>query len=87
MVNTVVEMRNENQDIIDRYDRYFEQLTNSYKIVLSKAFKLGQIKDEKKIDAYAEFLLGVIFSLSILYKIKPKSSLRLYIDEQLQFIQ
>lgn len=87
MVNTVVEMRNENQEIIDRYDRYFEQLTDSYKVVLNKAHSLGQIKDLKNIDTYAEFLLGVIFSLSILYKIKPKEDLQLYIDEQLQFIE
>lgn len=87
MVNTVVEMRNENQDIVDRYERYFKQLKDSYQVVLRKAFTLGQIKDEKSIDDYAEFLLGMIFSLSILYKIKPKSELQLYVDEQLQFIQ
>ena len=87
MVNTVVELRNENQDIIDRYENYFRILTDSYKIVLEKAFVLGQIKDKKSIDTYAEFLLGVIFSLSILYKIKPKKELKDYIDEQLQFLQ
>lgn len=87
MVNTVVEMKNENQGIIDRYERYIRVLTDSYKVVLSKAFVLGQIKDKKSIDHYADFLLGIIFSLSILYKIKPKAELQAYIDEQLQFIQ
>ena len=87
MVNTVVEMQNDNQDIIDKYERYFRILTDSYKVVLGKAFALGQIKDEKSIDTYAEFLLGIIFSLSILYKIKPKNELQSYIDEQLEFIQ
>ena len=87
MVNTVVEMRNENRNIINLYDKYFETLTDSYKVVLSKAFALGQIKDEKSIDTYAEFLLGIIFSLSILYKIKPKEELQAYINEQLDFIQ
>lgn len=86
MVNTVVEMRNENQEIVHRYYRYFKQLKDSYKVVLRKAHKLGQIKDEKSIDTYAEFLLGVIFSLSILYKIRSKAELKVYIDEQLQFI-
>ncbi|MFT6152344.1 MAG: TetR/AcrR family transcriptional repressor of nem operon [Flavobacteriales bacterium] len=87
MVNTVVEMRNENRDIINIYENYFRTLTDSYKVVLSKAFALGQIKDEKSIDTYAEFLLGIIFSLSILYKIKPKEELQAYIYEQLDFIQ
>jgi len=87
MVNTIVEMRNENQDIVDRYDHYLIVLKDSYKVVLNKAYALGQIKDEKSIDTYADFLLGMIFSLSILYKIKPKKELQTYIDEQLQFIQ
>lgn len=87
MVNTVVEMQNDNQEIIDKYERYFRILTDSYKVVLSKAYALGQIKDEKSIDTYADFLLGIIFSLSVLYKIKPKKELQLYIDEQLEFIQ
>jgi AcrR family transcriptional regulator len=86
MVNTVLEMRNENQEIVDRYDKYFDQLKSSYIIVLQKAYALDQIKDEQDIDKYAEFLLGMIFSLSILYKIKSKKELQLYIDEQIQFI-
>ena len=87
MVNTVVEMRNANQGIIDVYKRYFETLTNSYKVVLDKAIGLGQIKFPEKKDEYAEFLLGVIFSMSILYKIQPKEQLREFIDEQLSFIE
>lgn len=87
MVNTVVEMKNENHDIIIKYERYFRTLTDSYKVVLSKAYGLGQIKDEKSIDTYAEFLLGIIFSLSILYKIKSKEELQAYINEQMEFIQ
>lgn len=87
MVNTVVEMRNENRDIIDKYGQYFDVLTESYLVVLRKAHALGQIKDEKSIEAYAEFLLGVIFSLSILYKVKPKEELQAYINEQLDFLQ
>ena len=34
MVNTVVEMRNENQDVINLYQRYFDALVNSYKVVI-----------------------------------------------------
>ncbi len=87
MVNTVVEMRNENQEIIDRYNAYFKILTDSYKVVLEKAFALGQIKDRSKIEDYSEFLLGVIFGLSILYKIQDKPSLQLFVDGQLSFIK
>ena len=86
MVNTVVELRNGNQDVVDKYDSYFSSLVHSYKVVLEKAYKLGQIKHRERIDDYAEFLLGVIFSLSILYKVKPKEYLRAYIDEQLRFL-
>tara|TARA_B100000809_G_scaffold188705_1_gene187091 strand:- start:3723 stop:4298 length:576 start_codon:yes stop_codon:yes gene_type:complete len=86
MVNTVVEMRNENPEVVDRYDKYFDILKESYKIVLQKAYVLDQIKDKKDIDKYAEFLLGMIFSLSILYKVKSKKYLLRYIDEQIQFI-
>lgn len=87
MVNTVVEMRNENQEIVDRYNRYFTQLKDSYKVVLHDAYRLGQIKEEKNIEVYAEFLLGMIFSLSVLYKINSKEELQEYIDVQLQFLQ
>lgn len=86
MVNTIVELRNENRDVIDKYEDYFRVLTDSYKVVLNKAFVLGQIKNEESIDTYADFLLSIIFSLSILYKIKPKKELQSYIDEQLEFL-
>ena len=86
MVNTVVEMRNENKDIIKLYKRYFGALVNSYKVVLDKAIELGQIKHPEKKDEYANFLLGIIFSLSILYKINDKASLQNFIDERLSFI-
>lgn len=86
MVNTVVEMRNENQEIIKLYQRYFNALISSYKVVLEKAIELGQIKHPEKKDEYAEFLLGVIFGLSILYKINDKENLQKFIDEQLSFV-
>lgn len=87
MVNTVVELRNENQEVIDRYHKYFEALIESYKIVLTKAHEKGQFRDAQRIDEYAEFVLGIIFALSILYKVHDKPFLRTFIDEQLSFIQ
>ena len=86
MVNTVVELRNENEDVVGRYDKYLKVLKDSYKVVLDKAYNLGQIKERNRINDYAEFLLGVIFSLSILYKLKSREELRQYIDEELLFI-
>lgn len=86
MVNTIVEMRNENEEVVKRYDSYLRVLKDSYKVVLNKAYDLGQIQDKNKIDDYAEFLLGVIFSMSILYKVKPKEELQQFIDDHISFI-
>ena len=87
MVNTIVELRNENQEVVDRYDDYLEALKNSYLVVLEKAYDLGQFEKKERMDDYAEFLLGMIFSLSILYKFKDVAELHQFIDEQLSFIQ
>lgn len=86
MVNTVVELRNENEDVVKKYDDYLRVLKDSYLVVLNKAYELGQFKNRGKIEEYADFLVGIIFSMSILYKIRPKDQLHNYIDEQLAFI-
>lgn len=86
MVNTIVELRNENKEVVQRYDDYLKALKNSYIVVLEKAYKLGQFTKKESIDDYADFLLGIIFSLSILYKLKPIDQLHLFIDEQLAMI-
>lgn len=87
MVNTIVEMRNENKEVVNRYDDYLEVLKNSYLVVLEKAYALGQFTKKDRMDDYAEFLLGMIFSLSILYKFKSEEELHQFINEQLSFIQ
>lgn len=87
MVNTVVELRNENADVVTRYEDYIGALKRSYLVVLEKAIELGQIKHAERLDAYADFLLGVIFSLSILFKLRTKKELYQFIDEQLSFIK
>lgn len=86
MVNTIVELRNENKDVVDRYDDYLEVLKSSYIVVLEKAYNLGQFKKKESINDYAEFLLGIIFSLSILYKLNSVEKLHEFIDGQLSFI-
>ena len=87
MVNTIVELRNENQVVVDRYDSYLEVLKESYIVVLKKSYELGQFKKQERINDYADFLLGIIFSMSILYKLNDVPELRKYIDEQLSFIK
>ena len=86
MVNTIVELRNENQEVVDRYDSYLEVLKESYVVVLKKSYELGQFKKKECINDYADFLLGIIFSMSILYKLNEIPELRKYIDEQISFI-
>lgn len=87
MVNTVVELRNENDDVVKRYDRYLDVLKKSYRVVLEKAADLGQIKHQDRLDSYEEFLMGIIFSVSILYKLHTKEEMYAFIDEQLSFIK
>lgn len=87
MVNTVVELRDENKDVIQRYDDYLVALKDSYLVVLNKAVDLGQLKHKERLDQYADFVLGIIFSLSVLYKIKSEDELHVFIDEQLNFLE
>lgn len=87
MVNTVVELRNENEDVMERYESYLSALKGSYRVVLEKAADLGQIKHPERLDDYAEFLMGMIFSLSILFKLRDKKELHQFVDEQLSFIK
>lgn len=87
MVTTVVEIRNEQPKVTSLYERYFGNMIDSYKTVLNRAVTLGEIKHPERVDQYAEFLQGVIFMMGILYKIKSKEVLRLYVDEQLSLIK
>ena len=87
MVNTVVEMRNENSAITKLYEKYFDNLVTSYGVVIDKAIASGEIKHPEKRQAYAEFLVGIIFGITMLFKISgPKACIR-YIDEQLSLIK
>jgi TetR/AcrR family transcriptional repressor of nem operon len=88
MVNTVVEMHDqrEREDLREVYGRYFGNVRKTYIAILNRASELNEIKHSNKIELYADFLLGVIFGLSILYKIKSKEELRHHIDQQLRLI-
>lgn len=87
MVNTVVELRNENSEVTQVYERYFGNMRASYRAALKRAIANNELKYPNKIEEYTEFLLGIIFGLAILYKTKTKEELRNYIDEQLSFIE
>lgn len=78
MVNTVVEMRNE---------KYFDNLTESYLIIIDKAIASSEIKHPEKREEYAEFLLGVIFGITVLFKISGADACFQYVEEQLSFIK
>ena len=86
MVNTVVELRHEDPRVSDTYNRYFGTMRESYLVVLHRAAELGEVKHTDKIEEYADFLIGVIFGISILYKVKSREELQQYIDHQLSLI-
>jgi len=87
MVNTVVELRNEDSRVSKIYERYFGNMRASYLAVLKRSVAQNEIKHNEHIEKYADFLVGIIFGISVLYKIKPKNELRRYIDEQLAMIK
>ena len=87
MVNTIVELRNEYSDVVVKYGEYIDALKASYKVVLEKAADLGQIQATDKQDDYAEYLLGMIFSMSVFYKIRSKEELQEYVRNELALIQ
>jgi len=87
MVNTVVELRKEENRVSDIYDRYFGNMRASYLIVLQRSIEMNELNFPERIEKYADFLVGIIFGMSILYKVKSKEELYLYINEQLSLIE
>lgn len=87
MVNTVVELRNENSEVTEVYERYFGNMKASYRAALERAIENNELKYPERINEYTEFLLGIIFGLAILYKTNTRTQLRAFIDEQLSFIE
>lgn len=87
MANTVVELRNENEQVSKLYKRYFGNMRDSYVTVLKRAIKMKELKYPERIDEYTNFLMGIIFSISILYKVKSREKLKAHINEQLSLIE
>ncbi len=83
MMNTVMEMRTEEQKVADLYNRYITNMQDAYKTVLKRAVERGELKSVDKLDEYAEHISGLIFSLSVLYKVKSRKELKEIVDYQL----
>ena len=86
MVNTLIELRNENPEVVKLYEKYFDNLVESYRIVVDKAIQSGEIKEAHRRDEYADFLLGMIFGITIIFKTSGAGACEKYIDEQLSLI-
>lgn len=89
MVNTVVELHNyeDKKSLANVYARYFGNIKVSFLKILNTAVDLKEVKSVDKLDVYADFLVGMIFGISVLYKIKSKEQLQKYIDGQLALIR
>lgn len=87
MVNTVLEFRNEVEEINEIYHRYFIGLRTSYTQTLERAHRLGEIQSRAKIPTYVDLLFGAIFALSVLQKVKTREELKVFFDNQLKLIK
>lgn len=87
MVNTVLEFRDEVEEINEIYDTYFANLRQSYTQKLERAFDLGEIESKSKIPAYVELFFGAIFALSVLQKVKTPEELKTFFDIQLSLVK
>ncbi|NQY67043.1 MAG: TetR/AcrR family transcriptional regulator [Flavobacteriales bacterium] len=86
MVNTVEELHNEQERLeLTKLYGYFGNMRSTYVAILERSVELGEIQKPEKAEKYADFLMGIIFGLSTLYKVRTKE-LRLHIDQQLALI-
>ena len=83
MMNTVMEMRKEEEKVAELYNRYITNMQDAYKTVILRAIERGELKNKEKIDEYAEHISGLIFSLSVLYKVKSREELKQIVEDQL----
>lgn len=88
MVNTVVELHDQQDrlNLTEVYSRYFGNMRKTYVAILNRAVELKEVKNAEKVEQYADFLVGVIFGLSILYKVKVKEELQKYVDQQIALV-
>ena len=87
IVNTVVEMRKENDRVNELYEKYFNTMRESYRVVLKRAHDMGEVKQVEKIDQYSDLLVSMLYAISVLYKVKPKEELIAFVDQQVAAIR
>jgi TetR/AcrR family transcriptional repressor of nem operon len=87
MMNTVMEMRTEEEKVAELYNRYIVNMQDAYKTALKRAVAMGEISRTDKLDEYAEHISGLIFSLSVLYKVKSEEELKYIVDDQLSLME
>ncbi len=86
MINTVVEFGDTDEDIVQVYENYFSNVRKSFTKKLNYCFEIGEISDSSKFKEYVELLMGMPFSLSILYRVRSKEELYAFVDAQIDLI-
>lgn len=89
LVNSIVEMHchHDKRKLTEMYARYFDNMQETYVVILEKAYELGEIQFHSKIEQYARLLSGIILGMMVMYKYQSKEELRQYIDNQLALIK
>lgn len=85
-VNTVVEMGNKDSDFERMNEMYINRVAEKYAQKLNYCYKLGEIKHAENIPKYTGLLMNILFTLAVLYKVRPREELYSYIKAQLHFI-
>lgn len=86
MINTVVELKTQITEVNRIYEYYFNLLDRSFKEVLERMHRLGEIESLERVPEYVQFLQSMAFGLSTLHKIKSKQELYEHVDEQLSLL-
>ena len=86
MINTVVELKTQMPEVNRVYEYYFNLLDRSFKEVLERMHRLGEIESLERVPEYVQFLQSMAFGLSSLHKIKSKQELYEHVDEQLSLL-
>lgn len=86
-VNTVVEMRNKDKDFTNLHEMYCNRVADMYSQKLHYCHEIGEIRESNTIPLYTDLLINLLFSLAVLYKIKPKQELNSFIASQLKLLK
>jgi TetR/AcrR family transcriptional repressor of nem operon len=89
LVNSIVEMHHHHDKLklVEMYARYFDNMQETYVVILERAYTLGEIRFYAKLEQYAKLLSGLILGMMVMYKYQSKEEIRQYIDNQLSLIK